>query len=188
MNYSERLVMLLREVRQFIELGFRKQIPKQIVNIVETGKKYYKEALTLKQVANFYNTLSTQIIQSQQKMLVEEAINFEDVVKNTKIGKGSKRNDSMVTWDNPADLEQYIHRVQEAANKIMAENRKLRKVHLTLVDMVSQLFDIDLLKQRPIWKEKFNEIKRTIEICTMNRDQTLCKPWKIHWDFQIYKV
>ncbi len=54
-NYSEKLVNLMKEVRQLCELGYRKQIPKQILDITEVGKKYYKEAVTLKQVANFYN-------------------------------------------------------------------------------------------------------------------------------------
>lgn len=49
-NYSERLVLLIREVRQLFELGFKKDIPKQIVEVVENGKRFYKEALSLKQV------------------------------------------------------------------------------------------------------------------------------------------
>jgi dynein heavy chain 2 len=63
-NYSEKLVSLIKEVRQLCELGFRKQIPKQIIEITEVGRKYYKEALTLKQVANFYNQMSDQIVES----------------------------------------------------------------------------------------------------------------------------
>lgn len=47
-NYSERLVLLIREVRQLFELGFKKQIPKSIIDLTENGKKFYKEALTLK--------------------------------------------------------------------------------------------------------------------------------------------
>ena len=61
-NYSDRLVQLLKEVRQLTELGYKKRIPKKVVDIVEIGKKFYKEAITLKQVANFYNTMSSQIL------------------------------------------------------------------------------------------------------------------------------
>ena len=63
-NYSDKLVHLIKEVRQLCEIGFRKQIPKQIIEITEVGKKYYKEALTLKQIANFYNQMSDQIVES----------------------------------------------------------------------------------------------------------------------------
>lgn len=58
-NYSDRLVVLLREVRQLCELGFRKQIPQIVHKTAEDGKKFYKEALTLKQIANFYNSMSS---------------------------------------------------------------------------------------------------------------------------------
>lgn len=47
-NYSERLVLLIRETRQLLELGYRKQISSEINKVVENGKKFYKEALTLK--------------------------------------------------------------------------------------------------------------------------------------------
>lgn len=31
-NYSEKLVLLIREIRQLIELGFRKEIPQEIMD------------------------------------------------------------------------------------------------------------------------------------------------------------
>jgi dynein heavy chain 2 len=55
-HYSEKLVTLLKDVRQLTELGFK--LPKRVVDISEDGKKYYKEGVTLKQVANFYNNMS----------------------------------------------------------------------------------------------------------------------------------
>lgn len=53
-----------------------------------------------------------------------------------------------IAWNNPDELEEYIKRVQEAANEIMNENRKLRKLHLTLVEQVTGLFDVDLVKSK----------------------------------------
>lgn len=47
-NYSERLVLLIREVRQLFELGFKKSISKLIIDVTENGKRFYKEALSLK--------------------------------------------------------------------------------------------------------------------------------------------
>ena len=105
-NYSDRLVVLLREVRQLCELGFRKQITPQIHKTAEDGKKFYKEALTLKQIANFYNSMSSQIIDSQKSMVVDLAIRFEKVVKSTpsKTGRGEDGT-TEITWDNPIELE-----------------------------------------------------------------------------------
>jgi len=36
----------------------------------------------------------------------------------------------------------------------MNENRKLRKLHLSLIEQVTILFDIDLVKSKQLWKEK----------------------------------
>ena len=44
-----------------------------------------------------------------------------------------------VTWDNPEELENYIQKLQKAANRLTTENRKLRKQHLNICDKVSQL-------------------------------------------------
>lgn len=55
-------------------------------------------------------------------MLIDKAITFENVVKNSK-QKG------VVTWENTKDLEDYVQKVQTAANEIMSENKRLRKLH-----------------------------------------------------------
>ena len=36
----------------------------------------------------------------------------------------------------------------------MNENRRLRKLHSNLIDVVITLFDVDLVKYKHIWKEK----------------------------------
>lgn len=47
-NYSERLVTLLREVRQLGALGF--SIPAKIQNVAATAQKFYRQGVILKQV------------------------------------------------------------------------------------------------------------------------------------------
>ncbi len=39
--------------------------------------------MKLKQIANFYNTMSSQIIESQKGLLLIEAQKFEKIIKNT---------------------------------------------------------------------------------------------------------
>lgn len=79
-NFSERLILLIREVRQLQELGFRAQIPSEIMSVVENGKRYYKDALKLKQAANFFNSMLQQIIPAQQKMMVSIVAYFQSVM------------------------------------------------------------------------------------------------------------
>ena len=48
-NYSDRLVRLLREVRQLNSLGY--SIPLKIQQCARNGEKFYKSAIILKQVS-----------------------------------------------------------------------------------------------------------------------------------------
>ena len=52
-NYSERLVTLVKDYRALVEQGKGKKIDKKIEKVVENAKKFYKEGVTLKQIANF---------------------------------------------------------------------------------------------------------------------------------------
>lgn len=99
-NFSDELVTLIQDVRTLKELGFR--IRKPVMELSEQAKKMYKEGLALKQIANFYNSMSSQIIPSQKKMLLASALKFEKAVK-AKSGK------------DPAEVEMYISSVQRAA-------------------------------------------------------------------------
>ena len=47
-NYGERLVTLLREVRQLTSLGFA--IPAKIQHVSNVGQKFYRHGVILKQV------------------------------------------------------------------------------------------------------------------------------------------
>ena len=42
-----------------------------------------------------------------------------------------------MTWDNPEELEEYIKKLQKAANNLTTENRKLRKVHNVICEKVT---------------------------------------------------
>ena len=106
----------MREVRQLSELGYK--VPPKIAAAAETGEKFYRHALKLKQVANFYNTASEQIIKSQQGLLITEVDNFEKVVRSQSQAK--------TAWDSPDECEQFVGRLQEAAERLTARNRRLR--------------------------------------------------------------
>jgi dynein heavy chain 2 len=51
-NYSDRLVKLLREVRQLSSLGFA--VPSKILSCAVTAEKFYKYAIVLKQVIDIW--------------------------------------------------------------------------------------------------------------------------------------
>ena len=41
-----------------------------------------------------------------------------------------------ITWDKPDELEEYIRKLQQAAEKLTTENRRLRKQHTDICDKV----------------------------------------------------
>jgi dynein heavy chain 2 len=59
-NYSETLVTLVKDSRAIGEHGM--PLDAKISQIVEQAKKFYKEGVTLKQIANFYNSMGSQMI------------------------------------------------------------------------------------------------------------------------------
>ncbi|KAF2973673.1 hypothetical protein EK904_004515 [Melospiza melodia maxima] len=179
--YSDRLVTLLREVRQLSALGFA--IPAKIQHLANTAQKFCKQAVILKQVAHFYNSIDQQMIWSQKPMMLQSALAFEQIIKHPKSGPGGK---AQITWDNPRELEAYIQKLQGAAERISTENRKLRKWHtnfiqkvyfpneievmsviaylnLSLIYMtdkyVISLMNIDLLRQQQRWKDGLQELR-----------------------------
>lgn len=180
-GFSDKLVQLIKEVRQLLEYGF--EIPKSIKTIAMEGKKYCKEAITLKQVANFYNNMSSEILPSQKRMLLGEALAFEEVVKSSKGLQNGK-----LTWNSSNEVAEYIKTVQKAANDLMGENRKLRKVHFEILEKIKELQGVDLSKFRKTWKDKLNEIRRNIDLISENKDPTGVAIWKTALDKELYKA
>ncbi|XP_053400577.1 cytoplasmic dynein 2 heavy chain 1-like [Mercenaria mercenaria] len=187
-NYGDRLVTLMREVRQLSALGFA--VPAKIQHVASTAQKFYRHGCILKQVAHFYNTIDQQMIPSQKTMMLEAALQFEKLAKNPKTGAKVKGEDVLVTWDNPEELEIYIRKLQTAAEKLTTMNRKLRKSHFDINDKVQQLMSVDLLRQDKKWKEILTDIRYSMTEITakQNIPPEHMAPWKSHWDRQLYKA
>jgi dynein heavy chain 2 len=179
-NYGERLVTLIREVRKFTSMGF--SVPSNIQRAAEDGLKFYRFGSVLQQVANLYNSIDQQMLPSQQAMLLDTALEFERIIKASSLDKS-------ITWKTPEDLNLYISRLQKAGDKLVHENRRLRKHHETVVETVKDLMGIDLVKSQSKWKEKVNFIRGVINTVTeggVKLENTLA--WRNHWDFQLYKA
>lgn len=73
------------QVRQLSELGFK--IPQPVQTAVVPAERFYRYGLKLKQVANFYNTMTEQIWPSQSTMLYKESQQFEQIVKESKVSQ-----------------------------------------------------------------------------------------------------
>nr|XP_023648221.1 cytoplasmic dynein 2 heavy chain 1 isoform X1 [Paramormyrops kingsleyae]XP_023648222.1 cytoplasmic dynein 2 heavy chain 1 isoform X1 [Paramormyrops kingsleyae] len=186
-QYSDRLVTLLKEVRQLSALGFT--IPAKIQQVANTADRFYRQALVLKQVAHFYNTIDQQMIPSQRPMMLNYALAFEQVIKNPKSHSRESGGRLQITWDNPKELELYISKLQTVAERLSVENRKLRRRHKDFTEKVMTLMNIDLLRHQQRWKDDLQDLRTgfaTLEAQGFRPGDM--RAWRQHWNHQLYKA
>lgn len=94
LHFNDELVRLLKETRQLRALGFR--VPREIAQECDTARHFYRHGMILKQVANFYNDISRQMLECQKPMMLEDARRFEDILRSPLDSQGNR-----ITWDNP---------------------------------------------------------------------------------------
>jgi dynein heavy chain 2 len=181
LHYNSELVSLLREVRQLTALGFT--VRKDIAAEAETARKFYRHGMVLRQVANFYNNIASEMIFCQKPMMLDEAVRFESVLTNPKDGLGQ-----VITWNNPTALETYISKLQGVAGTLTDKNRRLRKWHRTLAEKVTHLFSNDLVRQKEAWKRGVKEIRTIFATLEPEFRKELQSAWRVHWDYQLYKA
>lgn len=120
-NFSDRLVALLRDVRQLGELGF--SIPSRIRTAAEEAERSYQSAVMLKKVADFYNALDREILPSQRQLMLRDLAEFE---KRLTRGRGQ----AATTWGDAEQCRIFVDELQEAANRVKRRNDDLRAVRL----------------------------------------------------------
>lgn len=69
------------------------------------------------------------------------------MIKNP-VSTGGSSSQKYVTWEDPIQIERYTKEVQKMATELINENRKLRKVHINVINEVIELMNIDLLKSK----------------------------------------
>ena len=178
-NFSEKLVELIREVRQLLSLGY--EVPSAIQKVAQDALRFYRNATVLKQVANFYNTMDRQVIPSTITLLEKPIAAFENVVK----GKGSKG--GQVAWGDKKDVDTFTRQLKDSAEVLTRENRRLRKVHEEFIALVKSLMDVDLVKHIDKWKAVLKEMRQKFADLEKSGFKNT-DPWKRHWDHQLYKV
>ena len=179
-NYSEALVQLLRDVRQLRGLAFN--VSRNIANAAIEGEKYYRYGVALKKVANFYNTMDRQIIKCTKPMLLQSLLEFDKRVKS----RGERG--AEITWSNPNECQDYVDRLQKAAEHLSLENRRLRRLHQGMTDQVVALMSVDLLRQKARWKARWSTLKGKKKELIATYDEKQTKGFLLHWDHQVYKA
>ena len=190
-NFSDDLVRFLREFRQLDELGLELPKPSSgargkttLADRAIEAEKYYRYGILLKKTANLYNSLSEQMIDVQEQLLLGSLNSFASLV--SKPSQNKKEQD--LSWSNPAECESYIKTLQEAAEKLSSENRWLRNIHESLKVQTIALMETDLQRQGESWKSKWRAIKEKMITVKSRYNEKDSNQWVLHWDHQIYKA
>jgi len=181
-HFNERLVTLIREVRQLREFGYA--IPESISKVVSTAEKYYKYGLKLKQVATFYNTIHERILPSQMAMLLHEATEFERTIKEQ---RGT-------AWKDTEECERFMSKLMAASDALTQRNTKLKALHNQLVQGVAQLLQpnstMDLLRGREAFLDHIASLRSLIDKEARRglSQRDAIALWRNHWNAQLFKV
>ncbi|KAL3106806.1 hypothetical protein niasHT_016161 [Heterodera trifolii] len=114
-------------------------------------------------VAHFYNTIEQQMLPCQQAMLLDEALAFERLVLpagGQREGRGAAA--VSITWENPEKLKQYIDKLREAAFNLTSHNRRLRKAHAEIGQIVAA--GMDLLREEEKWTAKLIQLYKVLQL------------------------
>lgn len=190
-GYNSELVSLIREVRQLMALGYD-EIPREITKAADDAQQYYRHAVVLNQVANFYNNIDNEIIPSQKMLLFKYAVAFEQVVKNPAAGKSRNKTDAKieVTWEDPKQLRDYVRRLKDRADKLSTANRQLKGLHTGMVKDIVQLMSVSLLQAdgRKKWFEKVEEMRTQIKQVAAKYGDDNTGKWIDFLNHQMYKA
>ncbi|RZC33069.1 cytoplasmic dynein 2 heavy chain 1 [Asbolus verrucosus] len=174
-NYSDRLVTLISEVRQFKALGYH--IPSNIDQTSEQAKKFMKLARTLEQIANFHNTIGDRMIICQRPMMLASALELSRLVQEEEV----------VSWENTRSVEKYVETLKRAVEKLSKENNLLASYFYQIMDKIKLLEDVDLIKDYNKWKEATRQM-RTIMGQVEDKGFKNMQAWKTDVDTNLCKV
>jgi dynein heavy chain 2 len=74
-----------------------------------------------------------------------------------------------ITWDNPSNVQVYIKNLNEATNVLVKENSRLSKLHYQIMEIIGELVNVDLRRDRQVWLLRLEQIKGLIEVACRNK-------------------
>ncbi|KAF4683419.1 Cytoplasmic dynein 2 heavy chain 1 [Perkinsus olseni] len=179
-TFDSRLLLATKEARAFTNAGY--QIPKNLSAEVEAGERYYKYAVSLREVCIFYNQLSLDLLPFQKPMLLTEALAFEELLTKSK----------MSSWKGVEQLRTFTERAEEGRRRLKSLNDNLRLMHDQILSGIISLCDLSLLRQGERWRSALAELQRKVDVAaedagTSDKDSST-QLWRAHLDRQLKAV
>lgn len=178
-SYNDELATIQRQARQLQALGLA--VSADLLEDVKAAREFHRQAMVLKQIVNFYNTIGKEIIHCQKPMLIADAERFEAELRN------SKEDGRLLTWRDSAGLQRYIDRLQGVARQLTEKKRRLKAAHKAVLEKVAALAQQELSASAlPRWRRAVAEIRQTF--ADLEREFPDQKLWRRHWDHQLAKA
>ncbi|KAJ3658119.1 hypothetical protein Zmor_009877 [Zophobas morio] len=189
-NYSDLLVTLISEVRQFKALGYH--IPSHIDQTSEHAKEFMKLARVLEQVigkylwkvsmfglqiANFHNTIDSRMIKSQRPMMLANTLELSRLVQEEKV----------VSWEDTKSVEKYVDTLKNAVEKLSKENNLLVSYYYQIMDKIKSLEDVHLIKDYSKWKDVTKHMRNIMSHLEEKYFKNM-QTWKVDVDINLCTV
>ncbi|KAI9183234.1 hypothetical protein H9P43_004151 [Blastocladiella emersonii ATCC 22665] len=167
--YSEDLGQFLRQIRVLLSLGCA--VKPNLIRIAEEAEKNYKAAVSLSQIAHFYNTIDAQIYEFQRPLLLDLAVRFEALAQQ------------QINWRDRDQVRTFIAQLSSVAAALQAQNNRFHLVHQNCLGVLLKMLRYPTVNQ---WKLGVQELSTTLAELGYTSAQLL--PWRTHLQMQLYKV
>ncbi|KNE55585.1 hypothetical protein AMAG_01476 [Allomyces macrogynus ATCC 38327] len=167
--FPDALGVVFRQARQLLALGCK--LPPAIVQLAEEAQRYFKYAVSLRQLAHFYNSIDTKMLSFHKPLLIDRAVQFEGIIQQ------------QIDWRHRDQVARFMATVTAAANDLQESNNRLQALHATFVKTIQGMVLIPTATQ---WKEGVQKINSTLAGLRWTAEQLW--PWRNHLQQQLYKV
>lgn len=127
---------------------------------MQVAEKFFHYGMMLQQVANFYNSIGSQMLECHKPCLIKYAQAFEAICLRPADSQGRP-----ITWNNTTALENYLHRLDMARRELVNKNSALKARHTFIAEQMALLVHLDLVSQRVKWLKIVEAIRSTFVKC-----------------------
>lgn len=182
-NIDVKLEAFIQNARQLSALGFG--MPKAVSDMVNEAQKFLPLGGALHGIANLYNNLASQVLTFQRPMLLNQALEFEQLVKSSGIG-GSFADMNVDKWDICKKKVQDLYFAAESLNH---KNQELCSLHFHLIEnCLLPLLGTDVGLSGHTWNEQVHLMKSAFDTVSSQTKPSNTQMWKLQLDHQLFKV
>jgi hypothetical protein len=184
-TFKGALVRIIQEERKLSSLGF--DMPPELLEQMKAAKSSIHICGMLRKIVLFYNNTKESLGSEQESLLLDSFLEFEKVLSlqdssNEKLSVSGIN----VKWRDTKKCETYARNLYDAAEILKNESVSIKIIHKTLTSLICRLTKLDLLNEKPLWENTFNDIEKKVFAPMKGRTTALATKWITYWNHQIF--